>query len=242
MENLVIVYDNKATEGFKADWGFSALVELEDELILFDTGANPEILKENLERAGVAPEEIDIVFISHNHWDHTGGLSFILERNKEIELFVPESSCDHFEELLPETSVCVPVSEPVQISERALSTGVLPTGMDSPKEEQALIVNTPAGYLLLTGCAHPGIVEIAKKAVSICKEKLFLVVGGFHLNEASEEEAEEKAKELLELTQFVAPCHCTGDLAIEVFRRIFGDRFIEVAAGVEIPLEEDVNV
>jgi 7,8-dihydropterin-6-yl-methyl-4-(beta-D-ribofuranosyl)aminobenzene 5'-phosphate synthase len=114
--------------------------------------------------------------------------------------------------------------------------------MDSPKEEQALIVNTPAGYLLLTGCAHPGIVEIAKKAVSICGEELFLIVGGFHLYKSSEEEAEKVGRELLELTQFVAPCHCTGDLGIEVFRRVFGDRFIEVAAGVEIPLEEDVNV
>ncbi|RUM42379.1 MAG: MBL fold metallo-hydrolase [Desulfurobacterium sp.] len=242
MESLVIVYDNRATEGFKADWGFSALVELEDELILFDTGASPEVLKENLELAEVAPEEIDVVFISHNHWDHTGGLPFILERNREVELFVPESSCSYFEELLPETAVCVPVSEPVKISERALSTGVLPTGMDNPKEEQALIVGTPSGYLLLVGCAHPGIVEIAKKAVSLVGEELFLIVGGFHLYNSPKEETEKVAEELLNLTRFVAPCHCTGDVGIEVFRRTFGDRFIEVKAGVEIPLEEDVNV
>ncbi|ADU97259.1 MBL fold metallo-hydrolase [Thermovibrio ammonificans] len=239
MERLTILYDNRAVEGFKADWGFSALVELEEENILFDTGAKPEILKENMARAGVDPEDADKLFISHNHWDHVGGLELIVKERPDVEIFVPEPDCIEVEEKLPETAVCVPVTGPTYISSRAISTGIMETGLEAPAYEQALIVTTQLGPVLITGCSHPSIVEIAKKAVSITGETLFLTVGGFHLFRATDAEVEETAKELQRFTQFVAPCHCTGEKAIEVFRKLWGDRFVEAMAGVEIPLEEE---
>jgi len=237
MENLKILYDNTAVNGFAPDWGFSALVELSEETILFDTGAKPEVLAENMERFGVDPSEIDTVFISHNHWDHTGGLPYLLEKNGNFELFIPEPDCPEFEENLPESVVCVPISAPTYISERAISTGMMTTGMEKPAYEHSLIVSTAEGFLLLTGCSHPGIVEIAKKAVTICGEELFLIVGGFHLYKSSDEKIIEVAEELKRFTRFVAPCHCTGERGIELFKEIWKDRFVEVAAGVEIPLE-----
>ncbi len=238
MERLTVLYDNRAVDGFKADWGFSLLVELDDRDILFDTGAKPEILGENMDKAGVDPEEIDIVFISHNHWDHTGGLPVILEKNAEFELFVPEPDCLEFEERIPESSICVPVSSPTYITERVLSTGIMATGLESPQYEHSMIVLGEPGPVLITGCSHPGIVDIAKKAVSLTGEELFLIVGGFHLYRADREEIEEVSEELKRLTRFVAPCHCTGEEAIEIFRTSWKERFIPAAAGVEIPLEE----
>ncbi len=239
MEQLVILYDNRAVEGFKADWGFSLLVELEEESILFDTGAKPEVLKHNMEAAGVDPAEIGRVFISHNHWDHTGGLPSIIEVNREFELYIPETDCYKIEEELPESVICVPVVAPTYITERALSTGVMPTGMEEPAEEQSLIVFSQMGAVLITGCSHPGIVDIAKKAVSLIGEELFLAVGGFHLYNFSDEEIKEVSEELKKFTRFVAPCHCTGERGIEIFKENWGDRFVEAMAGVEIPLTEE---
>jgi 7,8-dihydropterin-6-yl-methyl-4-(beta-D-ribofuranosyl)aminobenzene 5'-phosphate synthase len=238
MESLTVIYDNRALPPFKPDWGFSALIETDEELLLFDTGANPKILNENFKAAEVDVESIDKVFISHNHWDHVGGLEAVLEKKREFEIFVPESDCEEFENNLPETVTCVPVSAPVYISEKFLSTGPLPTGLEKPREEQSLIVFSEKGPVLVTGCSHPGIVNIAKRALSLIGDRLFLIVGGFHLYKLSDEEVFEISEELKSLTQFVAPCHCTGDRALSLFKESWKDRFVEVKAGVEIPLSE----
>ena len=71
---LKIVYDNEALKGYKKDWGFSCLVEGEKN-ILFDTGAKADILLENMKKMGIDVKKIDAVVLSHNHRDHTGGLS-----------------------------------------------------------------------------------------------------------------------------------------------------------------------
>lgn len=236
MENLKILYDNVALNGFVPDWGFSALVELTDSLILFDTGAKPEVLADNVKNFGVDISKVETVFISHNHWDHVGGLSYVVRENKEFELFIPESDCADFEEELPEGVICVPISAPTYISERAISTGEMPTGMEEPAYEQSMVVNTAKGYVLITGCSHPGIVNIAKRAVEICGEKLRLTVGGFHLYRSSDEAVEKVAEDLKQFTQFVAPCHCTGERGREIFKKLWENRFMEAAAGIEIPL------
>ena len=239
MERLTIVYDNRAVEPFKADWGFSALIELEEQTILFDTGAKPEILEHNLKCADFSVDEVDAVFISHNHWDHVGGLPLVIEKGGHFELYIPEPDCYEYEDKLPEKVVCVPVAAPTYLTERAISTGIMPTGLELPEYEQALIITTQMGPVLVVGCSHPGIVEVAKRAVSIVGETLFLTVGGFHLYKSTREEIEEVVRELSRFTRFVAPCHCTGELGIEVFAEVFGDNFIDAKAGVEIPLEEE---
>jgi len=46
---LKILYDNRALEGFRADWGFACLVEAQ-EVVLFDTGADGSVLRHNMAR------------------------------------------------------------------------------------------------------------------------------------------------------------------------------------------------
>jgi len=77
---LKIAYDNKAKPGFKEGWGFSCLIEMEDEKILFDTGWDGNILLSNMEKFGIRPAEIKRAIISHDHWDHAGGLPISLEK------------------------------------------------------------------------------------------------------------------------------------------------------------------
>lgn len=74
---ITILYDNNCLPGFKASWGFSCLIETKENSIIFDTGWDGNILLHNLALAQVKLEEIDMVVLSHSHWDHTGGLTHI---------------------------------------------------------------------------------------------------------------------------------------------------------------------
>lgn len=57
------------------EWGFCALVEVDGKKILFDTGARPETVLNNIRELKIDLTDVTEVFISHNHQDHTGGLN-----------------------------------------------------------------------------------------------------------------------------------------------------------------------
>ncbi|EIP96734.1 metal-dependent hydrolase, beta-lactamase superfamily II [Opitutaceae bacterium TAV1] len=56
------------------EWGFAALVEADGRRILFDTGAHPDLVLENARTLGIDLTTIPEIIITHNHWDHIGGL------------------------------------------------------------------------------------------------------------------------------------------------------------------------
>jgi len=83
---VTIIYDNTSVSpDLQADWGFSALVEVKGRKILFDTGADGDILLFNMEKLKINTKEIEDVFISHFHWDHTGGLYSFLQLNNKVK-------------------------------------------------------------------------------------------------------------------------------------------------------------
>ena len=157
MIKLTIVYDNEANPGLKSDWGFSCLIE-NTKKILFDTGADSEILLYNMKQLKINPKDIDIVVLSHNHWDHAGGLTGFLEANdSRAKIYQPED-----------------FSKLTKISQGIYSTGVL--GMFV--KEQSLVVNTKRGNIIIAGCAHPGLENIIDKAKGL--GKIYGIMGGFH--------------------------------------------------------------
>jgi len=62
-----------ADAGF-GEWGFAALVEVDGQKILFDTGANDDTVSRNLKALGLSLADVDTVILSHDHADHTTGL------------------------------------------------------------------------------------------------------------------------------------------------------------------------
>jgi 7,8-dihydropterin-6-yl-methyl-4-(beta-D-ribofuranosyl)aminobenzene 5'-phosphate synthase len=226
MMKIAVVYDNKSLyRELSSAWGFSCLVG--DDL-LFDTGGDGPRLLSNMERMGLDVGRIKSVVLSHAHGDHTGGLAGLLAVNKEITIYLPRSFPTRFKEQVKAHARVVEVHEPMEIAEGVYTTGEMRRGL----VEQALVLVTNRGLVVITGCAHPGIVRIVKKAKEIVGGEVYLVMGGFHLSVVRREAVEGVIADFRRLgVQKVAPCHCTGKQAMKMFAAEYGDDFIEVGVG-----------
>ncbi|MEJ2637162.1 MAG: MBL fold metallo-hydrolase [Calditrichia bacterium] len=163
-----IIFDNTTTnENLQADWGFSCVVEIKDKRILFGTGANGDILLENMHKLKIDPASIDEVFISHDHFDHVGGLPAFLDINNKVRIYVPPSLRG-----LQDAGGVVCLGRPTQISDGLYSTGEL-EGI-----EQAMAVKTKGGLMIFTGCSHPAMKKIFKAACQF--SKIYGIIGGLH--------------------------------------------------------------
>jgi 7,8-dihydropterin-6-yl-methyl-4-(beta-D-ribofuranosyl)aminobenzene 5'-phosphate synthase len=229
---LTVVYDNRfADPRLGTAWGFACLIESEAMTILFDTGGDGQLLMDNLTALGIDPQAIDVVVLSHIHSDHTGGLDRLLAINDRLTVYMPRSFPASFKARIH--NPIVEVNEPVTIAEHIRTTGELGTTI----VEQALLIETRRGLIVLTGCAHPGIVEIVRAAQAF--GAVDLVMGGFHLADYSTAEVEDVIAELKRSgVQQAAPSHCTGDQAIEQFRAAFGTDFIPIGAGAALQVEQ----
>ena len=227
---LTILYDNyRFDEAFKNSWGFSCLIEGLDKTILFDCGGPDGNLMKNLKTAGIDPAIVDIVVISHEHWDHTGGMPEFLEASSGIEVWMPGSFLDKFSKDIEDKGCrTVSVTGPAEIIPGVWTTGEMGTEII----EQSLILETPKGLIVMTGCAHPGIEDIVAKSAEIRKGDLLLVMGGFHLLRTGKDAVVEIAKEIKDSgMKYAAPIHCSGEGTIQVFKEVFGDKFITLGAG-----------
>jgi len=228
---LISVYDNyQVNPELKTAWGFATIIKTPNELILFDTGGSSEILLFNMEKLGVNPASIKKIVISHIHGDHVGGLEGFLERNSNVTVFIPSSFPESIKNMIVQKGAkFVEISAPRKISDFIYTTGEL----YGPPKEQSLIIDSKKGLIVITGCAHPGIMNIVKKAKELMKrDKVYLVLGGFHHPPIS------CVKEFKELgIEKVAPSHCTGDSVREAFREEYKEDFIEYGVGKVIEIK-----
>jgi 7,8-dihydropterin-6-yl-methyl-4-(beta-D-ribofuranosyl)aminobenzene 5'-phosphate synthase len=229
---ITTVFDNYAVDRLLAtSWGFAAVISTPSAALLFDTGSNGATLLSNMKRLHVDPAGIQKVVISHVHDDHVGGLRDFLHINAKVQVFIPRSFPDHVRRIIDAAGARrQDVSEPTRITPGVHTTGPLGTSL----QEQALVVETAKGLVVITGCAHPGIVSIVRKAQTMApKADIALVMGGFHLLSASPGQIEEIVRAFRELgVQRVAPSHCTGDLARSRFRKAYGQNYVDGGAGM----------
>ena len=234
---LHVVFNNVPYKaGLKTSWGFSCLIEGLDKTILFDTGGNGEILLSNMQRLGLDPKGVDVVVLSHIHGDHTGGLGAFLVRNPDVTVFMPESFPASFQQEIIHLGATIDtVAGPRKLLDSVHSTGEMNHGI----KEQALIVDTPQGLIVITGCAHPNVADMAERAQAYLGKNIYLLMGGFHLGGSSDAEIRAIIKRLKALdVQKVAPSHCTGDTARRMFRDAWQHNFFEGGLGAVIDVTQ----
>ncbi len=236
---ITIVYDNNPYDPrLKPTWGFSALIQYRDYILLFDTGSDGQILMENMRILGIDPSQIDSVVLSHAHEDHTGGLTAILDSGVKPVVYLLPSFPVSFKRQIEQFTQVSEVLPGQSFAEGLWTTGEV--GGMIP--EQALVIQTEQGLVVITGCAHPGIVAILEQVQNLFAEPVNLVLGGFHLGDKSKAEIDAILNNFRRLVIMqVAPCHCTGEYAITRFAAEFGKDFIQVGVGSVIRLEASIS-
>lgn len=236
---ITVVYDNNPyDERLRTAWGFACLVETGQETVLFDTGGDSALLLSNMAVLGLNPRNVDMVVLSHTHGDHTGGLMGFLSAADRLAVYLPLSFPESFKEQVRARTEIREVSSPVAIATGIYTPGEMGTGII----EESLVVRTAQGAVLITGCAHPGIDNIARRVRELGEEEIHLVMGGFHLGGKSQAEIESIIATLQDLkVRKVAPCHCTGEQALNLFRQAYGEDFIRNGVGkvLKIPVQFD---
>ena len=212
---ITIITDNTVyNKELRSEWGFSALIELENvPKILFDTGATGEVLLHNMKKLNIEPQEIEYVFISHDHWDHRGGLNDFLKLNNEVKLYVPYNFSSK-----PKVKEFIKVKGSLKIYENVFSTGEL------MNIEQSLILKLDRGLVVIAGCSHPGVGNILKSASKF--GKVVALIGGLHGF---------REFDLIKNLELVCATHCTQYK--DEIKKLYPDRFVEGGSGKIIEID-----
>jgi len=234
--NITVVCDNNPyKDGLETKWGFSCLIAGTEKTILFDTGPGGSLMG-NMEKLAIEPLRIDAVVLSHIHPDHTGGMESFLEKNADVAVYLPGSFPTKFKHNIREYGAkVVEVEQAIEICKNVYSGGQFGKWI----KEQSLIIHTERGLIVITGCAHPGIVNMVKAAKDLMKEDIILVMGGFHLEWAGKGKIEKIISSFKQLgVRYVGPCHCTGEKARSLFEEHFSRNYVNIGAGKIITLAD----
>ena len=273
---ITIVVENSAAISNSSVWsqhGLSIFLELcigpEIMRLLWDTGASSEVMLHNADALNIDLHRLDMICISHGHYDHTGGLMGVLQRRKSRvailahpDIFAPKLKARPTLKFigLPFTRAEAEAAGAIFLEARgpvAMAPGLTTTGevsriesfekvegfwtvkdgqycQDIIPDDQSLVINISGkGLAVITGCAHSGIINTIRQAQKITGvEKLYAVIGGFHLMDADEGRIEATAKALKELDPaIVRPGHCTGQKAVCRLQEVLGERCRPLAVG-----------
>jgi len=228
---ITIVYDNKIAEdikGLKIGWGFSCFIQNNRKNILFDAGWDGDVLVSNMQLLNFNSKDIDLVVISHSHWDHCGGLARLLHLNSKLKVYIPKSFSKHLKEEIKKRNDTYEISKASEICPGVYTTGEIEGSLPIGKtrisiKEQSLIISTIKGLVVIAGCVHSGINKILNSANKL--GKIYGLLGGFH-------DFEEYS--LLKDIPLIVPTHCTKNK-----RKIFSSfpkNYVEGGVGYQLSI------
>ena len=198
MPTLTEIYNNiPYRRDLTPDWGFSCYIH--EAGLLFDTGAKGAVLLANMQELGISPADVRHLVLSHDHWDHTGGIQAILAANSSIEVFAHDGFSEETLELIREYTAPMIVDTWTDILSGIAVTGPL----ENDVREQSLVVTVPGGLLIVTGCAHPHISRIINR---VSREgPVWGLIGGLHTVTAEDIDA-------LAGVAYISASHCTDKI------------------------------
>ena len=222
---------------FIKHWGLAILV---DDDILFDTFGKPDYVLKQLKRFSIDIDKIKHIVISHDDWDHVSGLWKILERNNDVTVYIcPHFSPDIKSKIKRYGARFVEVDKLTEIGSNVYLSGELQGGSRGgvALPEQYLAIKTPNGIVVITGCAHPGIIKIVQHAKNAFASEVRLLIGGFHLKDHTAKEDHDIILRLKTLgVGQVIPLHCTGRIAQDLFNKKYKHDCIVLSEGQAIEI------
>ena len=266
---ITVLMENtsKDPERLAAEHGLSLYIETEKHRILADTGAS-DLTWDNAEKLGVDLSSVDTVVISHGHYDHAGGLMGFARRNPAADIYMQRSAGGNFchgdryigidREILLLPRLHLLDGDLRLDDELAVHTGV--TGrrlwprsniglseivdgvpvQDRFRHEQFLVIREGGQLVMISGCAHNGILNLLDRFRELYGTDPDAVVSGFHMMKR-EDYTPEETEEILGTARILAETktvwytgHCTGRKAVELMAPVMGDRLREINVGITI--------
>ena len=245
---LYVLTENMAGDKFLAEHGLSYFIEHDGQTILFDTGHSDVFLK-NAKMLGIdIHRDINIVVLSHGHWDHGDGLGYL---ESKTLITHPASFIRRFKKKdnsnigltqgkgdIEKKFKLITSSTPYQIYPNIIYLGEIPrendyeaktttfideNGQDDfVPDDSALAIIKNNELIIISGCAHSGICNISEYAKKVTGlEKIKTVIGGFHLkyNDLQTRKTIKCFKQ--QKIKQIYPSHCTELPALAMFYNEF---------------------
>lgn len=231
MQLRVLAEGSTKFQRFIKHWGLSILI---DDDILFDAFGKPSYLIKQFKKLNADIGKIKYIVLSHDDWDHVSGLWYILEKNKNVIVCICPNFSQEIKEKIRACGVTIiEIKGFQQICKGVYSTGEMPGNSEKRTiYEQSLVLESDKGLVIITGCAHQGILRIVETIKNRFKQKIYLLIGGMHLKDSSRQDI---ADVILKLKEYdiekIAPMHCTGRCAARLMQKEFKDNFIRVKQG-----------
>jgi len=264
MKITVLMEDTNGMSNVKAEHGLSFYIETKSHNLLVDTGAS-DLTWENAKRLDVDIAKVDTVIISHGHYDHTGGLMEFANRNPIANIYMQQSAGGEYFHGNKYIGIDKHIMDLPRLhliegdykidDELHLFSGV--TGrllwpksnlvllekvdgkfvQDYFLHEQYLVICHEEEKILISGCAHNGILNILNRFESIYHGYPDVVISGFHMmkrTDYTEDEInnmKETAYELIKLPTVFYTGHCTGQTAFDIMKHIMGEQLQQIHSG-----------
>lgn len=241
---LAILENTCLTHNLLAIHGQSLLVDYFGNKYLFDVSESFVALKYNLDKMKINIDTSKAIVISHKHADHSGALPELIKLLKKQKLYIlPDQLVpgrkqdilttlhDRFTLVLNKSKTniiknyqnTVIVNKSLKLEDDLYLTG--PLGKEV--KEQAVVINLhQKGIVILTGCSHPTLPVIVKKAQEITKnKKVYGIIGGFHFKSLKLHQLKPIINYFKKLNPaFIVPSHCTGYQAVVELKKELKDK------------------
>lgn len=251
--------ENTALEGYAPEHGLSLYIEALGRRILFDMGQSGAFA-DNGEKLGIDLAKVDLAVISHGHYDHGGGLERFLQINQTAPVYISRHAFEsHFNaagknigldpafsrhprlrfveeeaELAPGLTLhCCKNESPLQPVE---AYGLTCSGEPEDfRHELYLQIKEPEQRVLISGCSHRGIVNIAERF------RPDVLVGGFHFKSVDPDDPRllEAAGRLMGYETVFYTGHCTGQAQFAAMKSVMGDRLHHFHSGSILNLTKE---